>query len=70
MTPIAQEITEMIDMLPATEQNLALEIIRRLVLAWDPDFTKVTPTEAADIAAAEEEFARGEFVRHEDIKWD
>jgi alkyl hydroperoxide reductase subunit AhpC len=41
----------------------------RLVLAWDPDFTKVTPTEAAALRQAEEEFERGEFVRAEDIDW-
>ena len=69
MSPITQQITEMIDMLPETEQNLAFELVKRLVLAWDPDFTKVTPEEAAAIEEAEREFERGEYVRHEDIDW-
>ncbi len=35
------------------------------VLAWDPDFTKVTPEEAAQLQAAE---ASG-FVPEEEIDW-
>ena len=42
---------------------------KRLVLAWDPDFTKVTPHEAAAIEQARLEYERGEFVREEDIDW-
>ena len=38
----------------------------RLVKAWDPDFTKVTPEEAGKIAAAE---ASG-FIDEKDIDWD
>ena len=41
---IKQTIT-MLEMLPDQEQSLALEIVKRLVLAWDPDFTKLTPEE-------------------------
>lgn len=45
-------------------------ILRRIVLAWDPDFTKATPKEAAEIRQAEEELARGEFVSEDEIDWD
>ena len=69
MPAIAQQITEMIDMLPEQEQDLAFELIKRLVLAWDPDFTKATSAEAAAMEQACAEFERGEFVRHEDIDW-
>ena len=68
MSPVTQQITEMIDMLPEKEQALAFELIKRLVLAWDPDYTKVTPAEAIEIEQALEEIARGEYVRLEDIK--
>lgn len=52
MSPITKQITDMIDMLPDAEKILALELIKRLVLAWDPDYTRVTPKEleAADRA--------------------
>lgn len=36
------------------------------ILAWDPDFTKVTPEEAARIKVAEE----SGFISEEDIDWD
>ena len=36
----AIQVAEMIDMLPDSEQLFALEFVKRLVQAWDPDFTK------------------------------
>jgi len=69
MSAMVKQITDMVGMLPEQEQLLAFEIIKRLVLAWDPDFTKTTPAEAAEIDIANAEFACGEFVRHEDINW-
>ncbi len=66
MSTIAMNIAKMIDMLPESEQFLAQEFVKRLVLAWDPDFTKVTPDEADRLENAE----NGEFVRDADIDWD
>ena len=65
MAPKVQEIARMIDMLPEQEQELAFELVKRMVLAWDPDFTRVTPDEAARMQAAEE----SGFVAEEDIDW-
>ena len=45
MAPIAQQIAGMVDMLPEQDQTLAFELVKKLVLAWDPDFTKLTPAE-------------------------
>jgi hypothetical protein len=56
----------MIDMLPMEEQCFAHEFVKRLVLAWDPDFTRVTPEEAAHIQAAEE----SGFIPEHEIDWD
>lgn len=70
MSNTAEQIAEMVDMLPDGEQLFALEFVKRLVQAWDPDFTKLTPQDITDIKQAEEEFAQGEYVRHEDINWD
>ena len=39
MTTIAADIANMVDMLPEEEQKFAQEFVRKLVLAWDPDFT-------------------------------
>ena len=47
------------------EQNLALEFMKRIVLAWDPDFTKLTPAEAAGLKEAEND----EYIDESDIDW-
>ena len=53
MSTQAQEIAAMLDMLPEQERNLAFEMVKRIVLAWDPDYTKLTPLEAAELREAE-----------------
>ena len=66
MTSLAMDIAKMVDMLPESEQLLAHEFLKRMVLAWDPDFTKCTPEEAARLAQAETE----EFVAEADVDWE
>lgn len=66
MTAIAMDIAKMVDMLPESEQRLAHEVLKRLVLAWDPDFEKVTPEEANRIVVAEAD----EFIVESDVNWD
>jgi len=66
MSSIAIDTARMIDILPAEDQVFAFEFVRKLVLAWDPDFTKVTPEEAKRIAEAEE----SGFVSEDEIDWD
>ena len=46
MSETAMNAARMIDMLPDSDQHLAYELIKKLVLAWDPDFTKLTTEEA------------------------
>ena len=41
------------------------KFLSKLVLAWDPDFTKVTPEEAQLIAQAEQ----SGFVDEDEIDW-
>ena len=67
MSPISKQITDLIDILPEQEQNLAFEFIKRLVLAWDPDYTKVTPVEAEAIEEARLEYERGETIKLTDL---
>ena len=70
MSTTAQQAAAMIDMLPASDQQLAFELIKKLVLAWDPDYTKVTPSEAAALEEAEKNFENGEYYTDSDINWD
>ena len=70
MSDLAQKTASMLDMLPDQEQQLAYELLKRLVLAWDPDFTKLTPAEARALEEAEAQIARGETVSDDEIDWD
>ena len=67
MSDKTMKIAEMIDMLPEQDQSLAYELIKKLVLAWDPDFTKLTPDERKALEQAE---ADPEFISMADIDWD
>ena len=63
MSSITKQIVEMLDMLPEQEQQLACEVLKRLVLAWDPDYTKLTPAESARVTSTMKEFKAGEYVQ-------
>ena len=70
MAPVAQQIAQMVDMLPAADQALALELVRKLVLAWDPDYTRATPSEDAAMEQAVRELKTGDYLTDKDINWD
>ncbi len=66
MSETAQKIAETFDMLPEEQQKLAYEILKTMVRNWDPDFTKLTPNEAAELEAAEndpETFSMDEVLK-------
>ena len=66
MSNLAIDAARMMDMLPDEDKNFAYEFIKKLVKAWDPDFTKVTSDEAQRINLAEE----SGFVAENEIDWD
>ena len=70
MAPIAQQIADMVDMLPEKDQALAFELVKKLDLAWDPDFSKVTPAEKAEIDKAAAELEAGDYVTDQAVNWD
>lgn len=45
MSAAIRKAIELMEILPESEQNFALAFIEKLVLAWDSDFTKLTPME-------------------------
>lgn len=65
MSNMVMDAARMMDMLPEADQIIAYEFIKKLVKAWDPDFTKVTPDEAIKIDGAE----KSGFLSEEDIDW-
>ena len=66
MSEIVMNAAKMMEMLPESDKSFAYEFIKKLVLAWDPDFTKVTPDEALQIREAEQ----SGFINESDIDWD
>lgn len=69
MTQTIQESVKMLEMLPESEQEFASQFIRRLVLAWDPDFTKLTQEERKRLKASEQRIDSGEYVKDSDVNW-
>ncbi len=65
MSPIKNQLLEIIDYMPMREQILLLEIAQRFV----PDDI-ATPDDLAAIKAARSEYQNGETISHEDINWD
>ena len=46
------------------------EFIKKLVLAWDPDYTKVTHAERKALEDAEKDIAENGTISHDAINWD
>ncbi len=67
MSTATREIVDLMEILPESEQNFALEFVKKLVLAWDPDFTKLTPAERKEL---DEAMADRETIPHDAIDWD
>ncbi len=66
MSNIALEAARLMDALPESDKRFAYEFIKKLILAWDPDFTKVTPEEAEMLKHAE----NSGFVDEKEIDWE
>ena len=56
--------------LPDVDQALAPELVKKQILAWDPDFTKATPEEHEAMEQAITELDAGEYVTDDQINWD
>lgn len=70
MSPTSHQIAEMLDMLPEKERDFACEVLYKLVLAWDPDYTKLTTAEAKRIEQARQRIVSGEYYKASEIDWD
>lgn len=70
MNTTVQKATSLLEILPESDQNFALEFIKKLVVAWDPDYTKLTPSEQKALKEAEQDLRNGDTVSHDSINWD
>ncbi len=70
MSGAVKEAVRLMEVLPESDQNFALEFIKKLVLAWDPDYTKVTSAEKKALDEAEKDILENRMVSHDAINWD
>ena len=70
MSAATKEAIILMEILPESDQNFALEFIKKLVLAWDPDYTKVTHVERKALEEAEKDIAENGTISHDAINWD
>jgi hypothetical protein len=70
MSGTVKEAVSLMEVLPESDQNFVLEFIKKLVVAWDPDYTKVTPSERKELEDAERDMIENGTVSHEAINWD
>lgn len=70
MSGAVKEAVSLMEILPESDQNFALEFIKKMVLAWDPDYTKVTPAERKELEEAEKDIADNGTISHDAIDWD
>ena len=66
MSNIVMRAAMLMDTLPEADKAFAYEFIKKLVLAWDPDFTKVTKDETEKLMEAEQ----SGFIDSEEIDWE
>lgn len=67
MNAMAQETARLLELLPEQELKTVNDLVKMLVRAWDPDFTKVTMEERQRIDAADKEMKAGIFYSEEDV---
>lgn len=70
MSAITKQAIELMEILPESEQDFALAFIKKLVRAWDPDFTKLTLAERRELEEAEQDIRENGTIPHEAINWD
>lgn len=70
MSAATKEVINLMEILPESDQNFVLEFIKKLVLAWDPDYTKVTSAERKALEEAERDIAENGTISHDAINWD
>lgn len=63
------QLLDLIDSLPEDDQKLIHDFIKKVIIAWDPDYTKLTIQEMKDLKQAQEEIEQGEYVTIDEIDW-
>ena len=69
MSNTLTETISLLGILPEDDISLVNTMVKKLIKAWDPDFTKLTPSEAEELDSILAEMDAGEYVTDDDIDW-
>ena len=69
MSNTLTETISLLGILPEDDISLVNTMVKKLIKAWDPDFTKLTPSEAEELDSILAEMDAGEYVTNDDIDW-
>lgn len=67
VNPIAKQTADMLALLPDDDLLIVNTLVKKLVVAWDPDFTKLTPAEKQRLDESSEEMENGEYYSESDV---
>lgn len=67
MSNLSVQTAQLVSLLPEDDLILVNELVKKLLSAWDPDFTKVTPEERRRLDKADEEMKNGEYFTGDDV---
>lgn len=67
MSDLVSQTADMLAVLPEEEVSLINSLVKKLVRAWDPDFTKLTPEEKRALEEADKEMDAGDFVSEDEV---
>ena len=59
MSNNTKQLINLYEILPETDQKMWLELTKKLLLAYDPDYTKLLPSEKEDVEGAILDFKNG-----------
>lgn len=61
------QTAELLDILPDEDISMVKKLIKKLIIAWDPNFTKVTEREKEILEKSDSEMKNGDFISEEDF---
>ena len=61
------QTAKLLDILPDEDISIVNALIKKLVIAWDPNFTKLTPKEREILEKSDAEIKNGDYVSEEDF---
>lgn len=61
------QTAELLDILPDEDISIVNALVKKLVIAWDPDFTKVTPRERELLEKTDSEMKNSDFISEKDF---